>query len=98
MKNNLTKKDLENIKEICYGNHNDSFPEYDMAEAIIHKLGAGRNSDDCCIEEVTLFADLPIDCGRTEDYDNHFSGLTAFIDMFYVEVVEHIFKTIEEYE
>lgn len=97
MKENLTKKDLENIKEICYGNHNDSFPEYDMADKIIHKLGAGNNSDECCIGEVSLFADLPINY-RSEDYDNHFSGLTKFVDMFYEEVVEHIFKTIEEYK
>jgi hypothetical protein len=98
MKENLTKKDLENIKNICYGNHNDSFPEYDMANKIINNLGAGRNPDECCIEEVTLFADLAIDCGRTEDYDEHFAGLHEFVDMFYEEVVEFIFKTIEEYK
>lgn len=98
MKENLTKKDLENIKEICYGNNNCSFPHQDIANKIINKLGAGNSPDDCCTEEVTLFADLAIDCGRTEDYDEHFAGLSDFVDMFYEEAVEHIFKTIEEYE
>ena len=97
MKINLTKKDLENIKEICYGNHDGSFPDHNIANKIINNLGAGRNPNECCIEEVSLFADLPSDY-RTEDYDNHFAGLNEFVNIFYKEVVEFIFKTIEEYK
>ena len=96
MKANLTKKDLESIKKNCYL-INDGAPEHYIANKIINRLGAGSNPEECCVEEVSLFADLPIDC-RSEDYDNHFAGLHEFVEIFYEEVVELIFKIIEDWE